>query len=437
MSGQFPIYRRRSVGKVAGAATTVLILISLLAGAGPAVAEPVEDLVDPAVADLAAAKGLSVAEAARRIGWQEHAASLSDAVEAAVGPNQFGGVWVADDDRVTVGVLAGAVPVDGLRSSIANLASSIGLESAGLNVVSVRYSLATLVEANEWIADQVEAANAGADSYLTGGGYSPADSAVWLGIPPAPAVITAAQQAVVTQARQRYGDMLTTYTAGPAVPAACSAHYCDVPLRGGVRFAGGLECTLGFIGRSRANGRLYAITAGHCLRVPNGFTTRSRFASGPTNHIIGPARNSVFGGPGDAGIIEITNYTGWRPRAWLYVTASQGINVPGTVRNESYPIRRDNVSLRGLRVCKREYALGTSCGRVARLGATITYEGGPTVRNLAVAFFCSRRGDSGGPIFAGNTAYGILSGLVEGDCTSYYQGIRGAENLMNFNVSFD
>jgi hypothetical protein len=55
-------------------------------GAGPWSAAPAEELIDPAVADLASTKGLSVAEATRRIGWQERAADLAEAVEASVDP---------------------------------------------------------------------------------------------------------------------------------------------------------------------------------------------------------------------------------------------------------------------------------------------------------------------------------------------------------------
>jgi hypothetical protein len=419
----------------------VLILVSILAGGTPAVADEAAGPVDPAVVSLAAEKGLGVAEAKRRIGWQERSGNLSDTVASAVSPDQFGGVWIGGDDRVTVGVVAGSTPGDRLRSSIASMASIVGLERTGLNVVTVRYSLAKLIEANEWLAKRFETVNVGTASVLTAGGYVTSANVVRLGLPPAPAVLTPAQQAAVAEARQRYGDMLTTYTAGLATPAACSDHYCDVPLRGGVRFAGGASCTLGFIGRSRANGRLYAITAGHCLRVPNGFVTTSQFAGVTGPQIIGPARNSVFGRPGDAAIIEITNHAVWKPQARLYVTAAPASGgVDGMVRNELYPIMRDGLNQEGLRVCKRGYAGGTSCGRVQALGITVNYRNADgsttTVGGLAQANYCTTPGDSGGPVFAGNTAYGIVSGHGATTCTSFYQVIRVAENLMNFNVSF-
>jgi hypothetical protein len=440
LSHEFPRRQEESMIRRRWTAA-VLVLVSVLAGGAAALAEEPAAPIDPAVASLAAEKGLSVAEATRRIGWQQRSANLADTLEAAVNPDQLGGIWIGTDDRVTVGVVARPTPGNTLRSSIASMASSVGLESAGLNVVTVRYSLAKLIEANEWLANLFEVVNAGSTLMLTAGGYLTSANVVRLGLPPGPAALTPAQQAAVAEARQRYGDMLTTYTTGPATPAACSAEYCDTPLRGGVRFVGGLSCTLGFIGRSRANGRLYAITAGHCLRVPNGFVTTSQFAAATGAHTIGPARNSVYGLPGDAALIEITNLTTWKPQARLYVTdapASGGVD--GMVRNELYPIMRDGLNQEGLRVCKRGYAGGTRCGRVQALGVTVNYhnaDGSITiVGGLAEANYCTMPGDSGGPVFAGNTAYGLVSGHVPNTCSSFYQVIRVAENLMNFNVSF-
>ena len=350
-------------------------------------------------------------------------------------------MWIGDDDRVTVGVLT-AGRLDAARSTAVSLAASVGLESAAVNVVAVRHSLAKLVEASDWLADRLAAANDGATSELSAGGYTTSGNAVRLGLPAAPAVLTSAQEAAVAEVRQRYGDMLTTFaTTRPAQTNACTNHYCDVPLRGGVRYTvAGYNCTLGFIGRNRADGALWAITAGHCLRGRNLQNATSRFASGAGPHIIGPARRYVFDTRGDAGAIQITNHTGWKPQARIFVSASgDSPGVPGTVRNELYPIRRDGLSSVGLRICKRGYNDGTDCGRVTGLNASIEYrDKGVTVRGLATADYCSVSGDSGGPVFAGNTAYGIHSGYYAnlGGCHPVYQGIRGAENLMSFNVSF-
>jgi hypothetical protein len=108
--------------------------------------------------------------------------------------------------------------------------------------------------------------------------------------------------------------------------------------------------------------------------------------------------------------------------------------VEGTVNDPDYPIVRDSTSVQFSRICKSGVRGGTSCGRVLGLGATDTYEG-VTVRGLGWASYCREGGDSGGPIYANHTAYGIhVSG--DDDCSAYYQGIRGAENLLSMNVIF-
>jgi hypothetical protein len=428
--------QRRKLGAVAMVAVLVSVLASITTT--PTLAEEPADLIDPAVADLMVDKGLSVAEATRRIDWQERSDELSDAAESRFSPEQFGGVWIADDDRVTVGVTT--TQLDAATSTVTGLAADVGLESAALNVVSVRHSLAELIKANDWLTARVVTANEGAESALNVGGYSTATNSVTLDIPAAPAVLTPAQQEVVEESRQELGDMLTIETrTGRVETNACSTQYCDVPLRAGVRFniTTGPSCTAGFIGHDLATGRQHVLTAGHCIRGHLGHPVTSRLSTGTTNQHIGLGRRWVFGSLGDAGVFDIAN-TGWKPRAWVYVTASSSSPAPGTVRNEAYPIRRDGVSVPGMRVCKRGYAGGTHCAGVHKVGAVVRYDdSGVTVGGLAVAGYCSQPGDSGGPVFANNTAYGIHSGWIEGTCNGYYQGVQGAEKLMNFKVAFD
>lgn len=82
---------------------------------------------------------------------------------------------------------------------------------------------------------------------------------------------------------------------------------------------------------------------------------------------------------------------------------------------------------------------GTDCGTVEAIGENVTYTNGVKVAGLARASLCSNPGDSGSPVYANRSAKGLISGGSEDpqDCTAYYQGIRGAENLMNVNVSFE
>lgn len=58
---------------------------------------------------------------------------------------------------------------------------------------------------------------------------------------------------------------------------------------------------------------------------------------------------------------------------------------------------------------------------------------GYSYRGMAVTTFCAQTGDSGAPVYASNTAYGLVSGGA-GLCTSYYQSIVAAQNGMNVDI---
>lgn len=446
--------RRRHVSLV----TAAVLAGALLTAVEPVSAEPPEasppaaavsrlaagPAVDPAAASLAADRGIGLAEATRRIRWQHDASSLAASVATALGRDTFGGLWLgADDDRIKIGVVAGSAAAGSTRA--ADAADTVDAVAAGhdladvTDTVPVRHPLADLLAANDWIGDRLEQANQDA-KWPMKGSYRTDGNVVRLGAP-APDDRTAAQQALVDEAKRRYGSMLKIYryTDRP-VTSACSFPYCDPPLRAGVRIdpAG---CTLGFLARSRSNNLLYAFTAGHCVAGrSSGTVYYTRF---PNNeiHNIGPAHNGVFGLNGDVAIIRVVNETGWQSRGLVYVLAS-GANggAAGTTYYPDYPISADAGSSMNIRVCKSGAVGGTSCGLVTDLGVTVTYPNeGVTVRNLDQANYCTSLGDSGGPIYAQRTAYGLVSGRSRATtpCISFYQRIRGAESLMNVNVVFE
>jgi hypothetical protein len=113
--------------------------------------------VDPAVADLAADRHISVAEAARRIGWQQRAPELAKDLTRAPWRDVFGGMWIgAQDDRVKIGVVG--KPVDH-RGVVNRLAARHALAGV-VDVVPVRYSAADLHAASGWLGDQLVRVNA-------------------------------------------------------------------------------------------------------------------------------------------------------------------------------------------------------------------------------------------------------------------------------------
>ena len=177
------------------------------------------------------------------------------------------------------------------------------------------------------------------------------------------------------------------------------------------------------------------LTAGHC--VDSGGTKHTHVANG--NEVaIGPVHNYTFGPGGDMGIIRILDTGYWKPKAWVYVTASNG-GYP-TTKNESYTISGTGYSsaLIGQYLCKTGKTSGTSCGKVEAIGVTVNYSSeGVTVHNLGRANIHICKGDSGGPLYVKHVAYGLVSGLRfypgNNQCgdTLYYQGVKGAADAMN------
>ena len=188
--------------------------------------------------------------------------------------------------------------------------------------------------------------------------------------------------------------------------------------------------------RSRTDGKYYLFTAGHCVRdvqLDGGTGSWSAFFPDGTTHVIGSAHNFIYDTRGDMAILNINNPVGWSPLPEVLVTASP----TNTIDDISYSISGDSLSVIGQRICMSGAKTGTSCGTVTKLGVTRTYNDGVTVTYLGEANYCAQKGDSGGPVFASNTAYGLESaGNPFNACDNFYQGIRASENAMNVNVTW-
>jgi hypothetical protein len=397
---------------------------------------PASDKTDIEVEGFAHERGIAVADARRRLGWQVHAPDLAQGLER---EPYFAGVWidVKDGDRVKVGV-AGPVTASA-RTRIVGAARAAGL-TEGYDVVGVRHPQRALDEASEWLGREIARVNAGADATLAAGQRTDLN-ALELEAPPQDQ-LTPAQRDLVARARARLGDLLTVSpSAGPVVPHACAYPFCDAPLRGGILVTHPVSstrtrfCTGGFIARSKSNGVLYQFTAGHCVWDSLGGTWSTRLSNG-SSQVIGPAHSFmpvIFGlATGDAAILQIKDPVGWNPQARVNVTA--GADPPA---DQLYNIASDNYSVTGMRICVSGAVFGRSnCGFVTQRGVTVSYAGlGVTVANLGRASFCSVNGDSGAPVWADHVAYGILvAGSLTNQCDSYYQGIRAAASTLNVNV---
>ncbi|MDF2650843.1 MAG: hypothetical protein K0Q73_6648 [Paenibacillus sp.] len=136
----------------------------------------------------------------------------------------------------------------------------------------------------------------------------------------------------------------------------------------------------------------YYITAGHCGSIGN--------SVGQGNAIIGNITKRSYGAYSDAAAIAISpNDASW----YLYLNSSRASNFNS---HEGY--NADNV---GDYVCKSGRTTGFDCGFIQSVDYSgfwgITY-----FTDIRTASFQSQPGDSGSPVFTGQTIKGVLKGTA-------------------------
>ncbi|MBV1852866.1 S1 family peptidase [Catellatospora tritici] len=420
-----------------GAGALVLAIAVLPPGAATAARQPpaaaaaapaAEDPFAEEAVGFAKERGISEAEARKRMSWQLVAPDLDERLQRELG-TRYGNVWidVRDGDRVKAGV-TGSVD-DEVRGIVKAAAAAVGLTD-GYDVVAVKRSAAKLAADNDWLADQIIRTNVGVEAPLSAGIRTDLN-ALMLHVPRT-GTLTAAQKDLITTAQARLGAGLVLGTSSGAFKTfACDVPYCDKPLRGGVKINHpSTWCTAGFIAQSKVDSVKYVVTAGHCAYQHLGTWSSKNVALTSTD--IGPVHHWIFDTYiGDMAIIRIndSSATGWNPQPWVLVTLSFQ-----TTENTTYHIASDNMSVVGMRICTTGAATRvTNCSHVEELGLTASLDG-LTMRNLGLTENCGKPGDSGAPMFASHVGYGILVGGDEDDCEIVYQGIRTAERELNVNI---
>jgi len=195
----------------------------------------------------------------------------------------------------------------------------------------------------------------------------------------------------------RYGDLVKVEPVA-AAPAP-QAFYGGQGIEGG-----SVRCSAAFNAvRGSAH---YVLTAGHCAAASYLWTDGLR--------PIGTTALSEFPGD-DYGLIAMTAPPTLGPRP--YIRSGSGLQrITGYGR---VPV--------GSRVCKTGGTSGTTCGTVQRYGVTVNYSQG-RVYGLTQTTVCTEGGDSGGGLFAGPAAQGIVSGATAAPCgrpgfRSYFQPV--------------
>ncbi|RMI31135.1 S1 family peptidase [Streptomyces triticirhizae] len=173
----------------------------------------------------------------------------------------------------------------------------------------------------------------------------------------------------------------------------------------------GWRCSAGF--NVSIGGAAYFLTAGHCTEgYPDWYTNSS------LSTYIGPSIDASFPGD-DYGLVRYDNASVPRPGV---------VNLyNGTTRDITGAA---NATV-GLSVTRSGSTTGVTSGTVTGLNATVNYGGGDIVSGLIQTNVCAEPGDSGGPLFSGNTAIGLTSG-GSGNCssggTTFFQPVVEALN---------
>ena len=217
-------------------------------------------------------------------------------------------------------------------------------------------------------------------------------------------------------------------------PVACKTtapRACGRPLRGGVSLTRDTfsihvvgECSVGFKAEGNSYGNRFILTAGHCT---NAFSKWGSEDATGAFHAIGSVEESTFPG-GDWSKIKANGSTYWDWTPWPSQVAHYWEDQERAINSEAW-------SYVGQYVCHSGTSTGTSCGNVQAVGITASYG----VNNLTeVRQVCAAEGDSGGPVFAGNTALGLMSGADDElpICENYglYVEITDATDAMGVTV---
>ena len=183
-------------------------------------------------------------------------------------------------------------------------------------------------------------------------------------------------------------------------PTICSNRSSCIPYRAGLFIyrADSSYCTGGFMATS---GQDYWLTAGHCGTVGTAF----------------------FHDQIQVGTVGIRSYVSGTN------ADAEGIGMPGTQHNWIYVLSTEmartvtsrqghNVDVVGEAVCQSGYTTGFWCGTIYNVNGDIQDNNGVVLHHMRFASFLDGAGDSGGPVFYGNQA----KGLIEGQATSLYCG---------------
>jgi hypothetical protein len=376
---------------------------------------------------------VSLDVALQRLALQDQAAGIEDVLAAVLG-EQYAGIWYDHDDRgrLKIGMTRLAAPLD---ADVRRVVAGYNLSSLA-DLVPMQFSLAELLALQDAIRtdilDLIRAGHAqtGYDTKLNRvvvraierlPGSEDARIQRWSTLP------------AVTVLRINLPDLFGQFDSGN-----CNVTYCDPPLRGGREIISNSSiCTGAFIARHRVfTDVLLMLTAGHCVFDAPGSSWSARDEAGIVS-TFGPNYGYYFPGR-DAGAIEILPLRGSLPPLPSVVVKGSA----NTTYDPNYQIRFTSLSNMGQLLCQTGRTTGTLCAEVSGLGTDHVgidaFGGIYPVHQMGELDQClTTNGDSGAPVYKKGRAYGIVSGSSNHPpihCNTFYQGIRGAQDLLDVDI---
>jgi len=224
-------------------------------------------------------------------------------------------------------------------------------------------------------------------------------------------------------------DMIEVVPQTPIQTTSCSSRTnCANPLKGGIEVYSpqGPTCTSGFMGRPIAGSpaTTYIVTAGHCIS--------HAIAGANWNHnqaYIGTSYAHWFtsGSHADVGIIQVSVQ---QNPANLFVA-----NNTSDIRSVSGYIVNNNQVVGSL-ICRAGFVhYNATCAQITKVNTDAWLDNGTThIYGLWIMAAASAQGDSGGPVYSGTGAAGIIS--ASDNVSTWYSTIGNVMDVSSFRVCY-
>jgi streptogrisin C len=404
---------------------------------------------------------VSPEQAEQRLAIQADAVGVVEDLKASLGA-AYAGVWFdnqAGEFVVPVafggGKALNTAPADGTsqqspgpvsvedQAAIAARFDEYGLSADSYRVTSARSTWEAL-EAGQKRVD--EAFRGQFEKGLVKTALNPKSNAVRVTFAPTVPAEVVAEARAQAAAETRVNVEIVVSTDSIAQSAmACSWNFCDPPLHAGTQIYLTNPCTAGPMVIGNQGGTPFFLTAGHCSPL---FGKAAKYESNTANgsHAIAGTYAGGWFGEGNSDVAQYSAAgTWWGEQGWHNLTVLWGPpNNQAAVQNPAEAPFGSQASYSGEYVCHSGAFSGTSCGTVTYTNSKITLTGeasGHTLQHMTEeSGMCIKAGDSGGPVFAGHYANGIVStsnspGAGQCGYEGSYSEVKEAESRMGVHLA--